>query len=184
MLDCGAVDAVALFGRSRPPGPCRSPWPERIPRRRRLGAQRQQLAGSVPSVAGWDLDFDVALDDEQLARDCFRILRPPAPASTSTSPTTNSAATSSESCSSWSSMGGHHSSGLPPPTSSWRCVPSPCSSGPPASGGCHFGILTEARRPDSQRGRVAALFTRERPPLSRICGSPPVQPEPPDLAIR
>jgi hypothetical protein len=30
---------------------------------------------SVPSVAGWDLDFDVAIDDEQLARDCFRILR-------------------------------------------------------------------------------------------------------------
>jgi hypothetical protein len=29
----------------------------------------------VPSVAGWDLDFDVALDDEQLARACFRILR-------------------------------------------------------------------------------------------------------------
>ena len=26
-------------------------------------------------MAGWDLDFDVALDDEQLARDCFRILR-------------------------------------------------------------------------------------------------------------
>jgi len=26
-------------------------------------------------VARWDLDFDVALDDEQLARDCFRILR-------------------------------------------------------------------------------------------------------------
>jgi hypothetical protein len=26
-------------------------------------------------VDGWDLDFDVALDDEQLARDCFRILR-------------------------------------------------------------------------------------------------------------
>jgi hypothetical protein len=26
-------------------------------------------------MAGWDLDFDVALDDESLARDCFRILR-------------------------------------------------------------------------------------------------------------
>ena len=26
-------------------------------------------------MAGWDLDFVVALDDEQLARDCFRILR-------------------------------------------------------------------------------------------------------------
>jgi hypothetical protein len=26
-------------------------------------------------VAGWDLEFDVAADDEQLARDCFRILR-------------------------------------------------------------------------------------------------------------
>jgi hypothetical protein len=26
-------------------------------------------------VAGWDFDFDVALDDERLARDCFRILR-------------------------------------------------------------------------------------------------------------
>jgi hypothetical protein len=26
-------------------------------------------------VAGWDLNFDVALDDEQLARACFRILR-------------------------------------------------------------------------------------------------------------
>lgn len=33
------------------------------------------LAGSVPTVAGWDLDFEVALDDEQLARDCFRIFR-------------------------------------------------------------------------------------------------------------
>ena len=29
----------------------------------------------MSNVAGWDLDFDVALDDEQLARDCFRILR-------------------------------------------------------------------------------------------------------------
>jgi hypothetical protein len=26
-------------------------------------------------VAGWDLDFDVALNDEPLARDCFRVLR-------------------------------------------------------------------------------------------------------------
>jgi hypothetical protein len=26
-------------------------------------------------MAGWDLDFDVALDDERLACDCFRILR-------------------------------------------------------------------------------------------------------------
>lgn len=26
-------------------------------------------------MAGWDLDFDVAVDDESLARDCFRILR-------------------------------------------------------------------------------------------------------------
>lgn len=26
-------------------------------------------------MAGWDLDFDVAVYDEQLARDCFRILR-------------------------------------------------------------------------------------------------------------
>lgn len=26
-------------------------------------------------MAGWDLDFDAALDDEHLARDCFRILR-------------------------------------------------------------------------------------------------------------
>jgi len=26
-------------------------------------------------VAGWDLAFDVALDDEALARDCFRVLR-------------------------------------------------------------------------------------------------------------
>jgi hypothetical protein len=26
-------------------------------------------------VAGWDLDFDVARDDEPLARDCFRVLR-------------------------------------------------------------------------------------------------------------
>ena len=29
----------------------------------------------MPNVAGWDLDFEVHLDDEQLARDCFRILR-------------------------------------------------------------------------------------------------------------
>jgi hypothetical protein len=26
-------------------------------------------------MAGWDLGFDVALNDEQLALDCFRILR-------------------------------------------------------------------------------------------------------------
>lgn len=26
-------------------------------------------------MAGWDLDFDVAAEDERLARDCFRILR-------------------------------------------------------------------------------------------------------------
>lgn len=26
-------------------------------------------------MASWDLHFDVALDDEQLARDCFRVLR-------------------------------------------------------------------------------------------------------------
>ena len=30
---------------------------------------------TFPEVAGWDLPFDVAADDVELARDCFRILR-------------------------------------------------------------------------------------------------------------
>lgn len=71
MLDCGAVDAVACLARPVLRIAPASAYSARAANR----AQRQQLAGSVPSVAGWDLDFDIALDDEQLARDCFRILR-------------------------------------------------------------------------------------------------------------